>query len=88
VLERQFRGERVDWNAQFEQPLRRGVDCFRAYVEAWYDGRFQKIVFHERQSDPLKRMICSVLAGYAWDEGNPFVREASQRLDTLARLCG
>jgi hypothetical protein len=87
VLDRQLRGERVDWKHEFEEPLRRGVDCFRAYVEAWYDGRFQKIVFHERQADPIKRMICSVLAGYAWDESNPFVREASQRLDTLARLC-
>lgn len=87
VLDRQLRGERVDWKHEFEEPLRRGVDCFRAYVEAWYDGRFQKIVFHERQADPIKRMICSVLAGYAWDESNPFVREANERLDTLAKLC-
>ncbi len=87
VLERQLRGERVDWQSEFEQPLRRGVDCFRAYVEAWYDGRFQKIVFHERQPQELKRMICSVLAGYAWDERNPFVAQARQRLDTLAKLC-
>jgi flavin-dependent dehydrogenase len=87
VLDRQLRGERVDWKHEFEEPLRRGVDCFRAYVEAWYDGRFQKIVFHEPQADPIKRMICSVLAGYAWDETNPFVREANERLDTLAKLC-
>jgi len=87
VLDRQLRGERVDWQSEFEEPLRRGVDCFRAYVEAWYDGRFQKIVFHERQPEELKRMICSVLAGYAWDERNPFVSQAKARLDTLAKLC-
>jgi flavin-dependent dehydrogenase len=87
VLERQLRGERVDWQSEFEDPLRRGVDCFRAYVEAWYDGRFQKIVFHERQPEELKRMICSVLAGYAWEERNPFVAQAKARLDTLSKLC-
>ena len=87
VLDRQLRGERVDWQSEFEEPLRRGVDCFRAYVEAWYDGRFQKIVFHERQPEDLKKMICSVLAGYAWDDLNPFVAQAKARLDTLAKLC-
>jgi flavin-dependent dehydrogenase len=87
VLDRQLRGERVDWTNEFERPLRRGVDCFRAYVEAWYDGRFQTIVFHEPKADPVKRMVCSVLAGYAWDERNPFAAQASQRLGTLYGLC-
>ena len=87
VLDRQFSGETVDWNAEFEQPLRRGVDCFRAYVEAWYDGRFQKIVFNDRQPAKIREMICAVLAGYAWDESNPFVAQAKQRLATLATLC-
>ncbi|MGH8189258.1 MAG: NAD(P)/FAD-dependent oxidoreductase, partial [Steroidobacteraceae bacterium] len=31
-LDRQLRGESVDWHAQFEVPLRKGVDTFRAYV--------------------------------------------------------
>ena len=87
VLDRQFNGEAVDWQREFETPLRRGVDCFRAYVEAWYDGRFQKIVFNEQQPEKIRGMICAVLAGYAWDESNPFVAQAHQRLDTLAMLC-
>lgn len=87
VLDRQFNGESVDWDSEFEKPLRRGVDCFRAYVEAWYDGRFQKIVFNHEQPDNIRRMICSVLAGYAWDKRNPFAAKARQRLDTLASLC-
>ncbi len=87
VLDRQLRGERVDWTNEFERPLRRGVDCFRAYVEAWYDGRFQTIVFHEPKAEPVKRMVCSVLAGYAWDERNPFAAQASQKLGTLYGLC-
>lgn len=87
TLDRQLSGIAVDWNAEFEQPLRRGVDCFRAYVDAWYDGRFQTILFYERQPADIRRMICSVLAGFAWDESNPFVAEPVRRLDVLAQLC-
>jgi flavin-dependent dehydrogenase len=87
VLDRQFSGERVDWQHEFEQPLRRGVDCFRAYVEAWYDGRFQSIVFHEGQTEEIRSMISSVLAGYAWDERNPFVAQPQRRLASLASWC-
>ena len=45
VLDRQLDGERVDWQADFEVPLRRGIDTFRAYVRAWYDGNFQDLMF-------------------------------------------
>jgi flavin-dependent dehydrogenase len=87
TLDRQLSGVAVDWTQEFEKPLRRGVDCFKAYVEAWYDGRFQKILFFERQPADIRRMICSVLAGYAWDESNPFVSAAERRLDVLSQLC-
>ena len=49
VLDRQLRGETVDWTNEFEIPLRKGVDTFRAYVRAWYDGRFQDIMFAKTQ---------------------------------------
>jgi len=87
VLDRQLEGEPVDWERDFERPLRRGIDCFRAYVEAWYDGRFQDIIFCEHQLPDIRRMICSILAGYAWDETNPFVAEPRRRLDELAQQC-
>jgi flavin-dependent dehydrogenase len=87
VLDRQLSGERVDWGTEFEQPLRRGVDCFRAYVEAWYDGRFQSIVFAPGQTEDIRRMISSILAGYAWDERNPFVAQPQRRLNALAEWC-
>jgi hypothetical protein len=87
VLDRQLRAQAVDWERDFAAPLRRGVDCFRAYVEAWYDGRFQSILFYEKQPPQIRRMICSVLAGYAWDERNPFASQAQRRLDTLAKWC-
>jgi flavin-dependent dehydrogenase len=87
VLDRQLRGERVDWQSEFEVPLRKGVDTFRAYVRAWYDGRFQDIMFSRNQAPGIRRMICAILAGYAWDETNPFVAEPERRLEMVAKLC-
>ena len=85
--DRQLRGEQVDWFSEFEQPLRKGVDTFRVYVYAWYDGRFQDIMFSKTQPPGIRRMICSILAGYAWDENNPFVAEPARRLDMVAQVC-
>ena len=83
----EFKKEQVDWEEEFARPLKRGVDTFRAYVTAWYDGRFQDIVFSRNQSPQVRRMVCSILAGYAWDESNPLVAEPERRLDALAQLC-
>jgi hypothetical protein len=33
----------------------------------------------------MKKMICSVLAGYVWDLNNPFVRNHAVALKKLAR---
>ncbi len=87
VLDRQFKQETVDWNTDYAVPLQRGVDTFRVFVDAWYDGRFRDVIFHQKQQPEIKAMICSILAGYAWDETNPYVKNARSRLDTLVKLC-
>lgn len=87
ALQRQFAGESVDWQADFGAPLRKGVDTFRAFVESWYAGGFQKIIFHEKQQPEIKRMIAAILAGYAWDLSNPFVKETPRRLAALEAVC-
>jgi len=87
VLDRQFKQENVDWNTDYAVPLQLGVDTFRVFVDAWYDGRFQDVIFHQKQQPEIKAMICSILAGYAWDETNPYVKNARSRLDTLVKLC-
>jgi flavin-dependent dehydrogenase len=87
VLDRQLRGGRVDWEAEFERPLRVGTDCFREFVTAWYDGRLHEIFFSDPRPSEVRRMVCSVLAGYAWDLRNPFVTEPRRRVDTLSQLC-
>ena len=87
VLDRQFKQEAVDWHTDYALPLQRGVNTFRVFVDAWYDGRFQDVIFHQHQQPEVKAMICSILAGYAWDEANPYVKNARSRLDTLVELC-
>jgi flavin-dependent dehydrogenase len=87
LLQRQFAGESVDWQSEYGAPLRKGVDTFRAFVESWYKGGFQKIIFHEGQQPEIRRMIASILAGYAWDTSNPFVKETARRLAALEAIC-
>ncbi len=86
-LARQYAGEAVDWQRDYADALKAGVNTFRAYVEAWYTGGFQNIIFHEQQSPEIKRMISSILAGYAWDTANPYVAEPKRRLAVLEELC-
>lgn len=87
LLKRQLAGEAVDWEQQFAVPLKKGVATFRTYVSAWYDGRFQDVIFYPRPVDEIKAKICSILAGYAWDENNPYVNDSERRLQVLHELC-
>ena len=86
-LAREFAGETVDWQADYADPLKFGVNTFRTFVDAWYAGGFQKIIFHERHTPDIRRMISSILAGYAWDQNNPYVAQAKRRLRVLEELC-
>lgn len=87
LLDRQFQGENVDWENAFSVPLMLGVNSFRTFVTAWYDRRLQDVIFHKRQRAEIKSMISSILAGYAWDESNPYVKESERRLNVLAEIC-
>jgi flavin-dependent dehydrogenase len=87
LLDRQFKGEVVDWHEDFAVPLKQGVDAFRVFVTSWYDERFQDIIFHHTQLETVKKMICSVLAGYAWDRSNPFVKDGERKVNVLAEIC-
>ncbi len=87
-IARRHAGEAVDWTRDFEEPLRYGVRAFRRFVESWYAGGFQKIIYHPRQQPEVRRMICSILAGYAWDKENPYVAdETGRRMRVLEELC-
>lgn len=83
---RERAGESVDWEAEYARPLRTGVDAFRAFVESWYRGGFQDVIFHPDQNPDIRRMISAILAGYAWDAQNPYVAKP-ERMATLEALC-
>jgi flavin-dependent dehydrogenase len=85
LLDRQFRGEPTDWEAQFAEPLMYGVETFRSFVNGWYDGTLQDVIFFEHKERAIRRMICSILAGYAWDSTNPYTGpQSARRLRALA----
>jgi flavin-dependent dehydrogenase len=85
LLDRQFRGEATDWEQQFVEPLMFGVETFRTFVNGWYDGSLQDVIFYEHKDAQIHRMICSILAGYVWDAKNPYTGpQSSRRLRALA----
>nr|WP_244772966.1 tryptophan 7-halogenase [Alysiella crassa]UOP06122.1 tryptophan 7-halogenase [Alysiella crassa] len=88
VLSKQLRGQNVDWQTEFAEPLMLGVDTFRTYVNGWYDGSFQDVIYAEQRSPDITRMISAILAGYAWDESNPYVAKSERRLAALAEMVG
>ncbi|GGO65905.1 NAD(P)/FAD-dependent oxidoreductase [Bowmanella pacifica] len=87
LVVKQLAGQPVDWQTEFSDPLRSGIGCFKEFVGGWYDTRLQDIIFYPAPDPGIKRMVCSVLAGYAWDGKNPFVSDAKRRLNTLAQIC-
>ncbi|MBI1359092.1 MAG: FAD-dependent oxidoreductase [Alphaproteobacteria bacterium] len=88
LVDRQLRGETVDWDKDFSAELKTGVEAFRAAVSAWYDGSLQRIIFDRPMDDTkVTSYITSVLAGYAWDISNPAVREPVRFLEVIDQLC-
>ncbi len=86
TLIRQLRSEPVDWQAEYADYMMAGVETFRTYVHAWYDGRLPTIFFSSLQDPQYRKQICSVLAGYVWDADNPCVSKHAKAVDRLATL--
>ncbi|WP_109078587.1 NAD(P)/FAD-dependent oxidoreductase [Aggregatibacter kilianii] len=88
VIPRQLKGEVVDWQKEFAEPLMIGVNAFRTYVNGWYDHSFQDVIYARNPQPEIRQMLSSILAGYAWDTENPFVAKSTARLKALAEICG
>jgi flavin-dependent dehydrogenase len=82
---KKLQGENVDWEKDYTEVMMQGVNTFRSYVMAWYEGTLDTIFFADDQVPNIKSMICSVLAGYVWDLNNPFVKNHTTALQKLAR---
>jgi flavin-dependent dehydrogenase len=79
-------GRKVDWDKEYRLPMLQGVDTFRSYVMAWYEGTLDTIFFADNQDPVIKSQICSVLAGYVWDLNNPYVKNHKTALRRLASM--
>lgn len=86
AVDKTLRGEAVDWQSDYTDTLLVGIEVFRRYVDAWYDGSLQRVIFSQDKNAQVTEMIASILAGYAWDTDNPFVKEG-KRLQAVAALC-
>jgi len=82
---RHLRGEQVDWQNDYMEKMQLGIGVFRTYVNSWYDGTLFDIFFAENRNPEIMSQICSVLAGYVWDENNPFVKNHEKNVRTLSR---
>jgi len=86
LVGKQLNNETVDWQEDYVNYLKRGIDVFSTYVKEWYSGDLQKIIFHPSPRPEIKAQICAVLAGYVWDETNPFVKKHGRIVKNVARL--
>ncbi|MEZ5472287.1 MAG: NAD(P)/FAD-dependent oxidoreductase [Marinicella sp.] len=86
-LEKMLKGQPVDWQAEFVDALMIGVSTFKTYVNNWYSGGLQDVIFARSQPYNVKSKIASILAGYAWDRENPFVAKPVERLNALIQIC-
>jgi flavin-dependent dehydrogenase len=85
MVVRELNGEQPDWENDYMKKMMQGVDVFRTYVNGWYDGTLFNIFFAGNRNPEIMAQICSVLAGYVWDDSNPFVKNHEKNIRTLSR---
>ena len=83
---RQLNGEKVNWEIEYTKHMKKGVAVFSSYVKEWYKENLQKLFFHQPENPKIKEKICAVLAGYVWDETNPFVKKHDRAIASMAHL--
>lgn len=88
LIDRTLKGENVDWEGEYVAYMMKGINVFREFVGAWYDGRLQQIFFAPDKPDKIKRFISSVLGGYVWEDKNIFVRSPKSGIDAVIAQLG
>ena len=84
---REFKGEKIEWQIEYQDYMMIGINVFREYVEAWYDGRLQSILFSDKPIlDKVERKIISVLSGYVWDKKNMFVHSPTESVNIVYNI--
>ncbi|HAR74069.1 NAD(P)/FAD-dependent oxidoreductase [Empedobacter falsenii] len=83
---KEINGEKVDWQTDYEDYMKEGIDVFTTYVQEWYTGNLQELFFHQPENPDVKEKICAVLAGYVWNKENPFVKKHNSVIRNMAHL--
>ncbi len=83
---KEINGEKVDWQTDYEDYMKEGIDVFTTYVQEWYTGNLQELFFHQPENPDVKEKICAVLAGYVWNKENPFVKKHYSVIRNMAHL--
>ncbi len=83
LIDKQLKGEIVDWEKEYVDYMMKGINVFREFVMAWYDGRLQRIFFSPNKPDRIKRAIASILGGYVWEDENLFVKNPQTALNVI-----
>lgn len=86
LILKELNNEQVDWEIDYTAYISKGVAVFRTYIEEWYNGNLQKLFFHQPENKEIKKQICAVLAGYVWDETNPFITKHKRIVESVAHL--
>lgn len=86
LISKELHGETVDWEKDYADYIKYGVNVFATYVKEWYTGNLQTLFFHRPENLEVKKQICAVLAGYVWDETNPFVKKHDRIVANLAHV--
>jgi len=85
LVSQELRGKSVNYVKDYDEYMMMGINVFREYVDAWYDGRLQKIFFSPKINDNIKKRLVSVLSGYVWDSSNKFVDNPKNSIDLIVR---
>ena len=86
LIAKELKGEEVDWQTEYQDHMMIGVNVFRDFVLAWYDGRLHKILFSPLKKDMHTRSVSSILSGYVWNKKNVFVGQTAEKIDTLIKM--
>jgi flavin-dependent dehydrogenase len=82
----ELNGKNVDWDNDYVNYMQKGIEVFSSYVKEWYTGNLQEIIFHQNPNPEIKEQICAILAGYVWDNDNPFVKKHYRLIKNVADL--
>lgn len=86
LVARELKGEAVDYKVEYEDYMMMGINVFRDYVNAWYDGTLQAIIFSDKANAEVTKKIVSILSGYVWDKKNSFVTSSRLTLKTTYEI--